>query len=69
MCGMALVHSRIRRVFYAVPAEGHGTLGSRHELHTQASLNHHFQVVRGLLREEAQAAGLGADVIDVGVGG
>ena len=55
MCAMALVHSRIRRVCYALPA-AEGALGSADLLHTERSLNHHFQVVRGLLADEARAA-------------
>ena len=55
MCAMALVHSRIRRLFYAVPSM-QGALGSVFMLHTEPSLNHKFQVVRGLLEGEARAA-------------
>ena len=58
MCAMALVHSRVRRLVYALPARHGGALGSTYELHVQRSLNHHFAVIRGLLRGEAEAAGL-----------
>ena len=58
MCAMALVHSRVRRLIYALPAAGGGALGSRYFLHTEPSLNHHFTVIRGMLVEEAKAAGL-----------
>ena len=58
MCAMALVHSRVRRLIYALPAAGGGALGSRYLLHTEPSLNHHFTVIRGMLVEEAKAAGL-----------
>ena len=54
MCAMALVHSRIRRLVYAVPAAD-GALGSRYRLHTERSVNHHFQVFRGLLKTDALA--------------
>ena len=54
MCAMALVHSRIRRLIYALPAVD-GALGSHYHLHTERSLNHHFQVFRGLLEAEALA--------------
>ena len=54
MCAMALIHSRIRRLFYAVPS-AQGALGSIFMLHTEPSLNHKFQVVRGLLEGEARA--------------
>ncbi|KAI8898452.1 cytidine deaminase-like protein [Globomyces pollinis-pini] len=43
MCTMALVHSRIRRVFY-VNSYKYGALGSQYQFHTHESLNHHFQV-------------------------
>ncbi|KAL3925942.1 MAG: hypothetical protein SGPRY_003529 [Prymnesium sp.] len=56
MCAMALVHSRIARVFYAIPSLERGALGSRFMLHTEASVNHHFQVVRGLLETEARTS-------------
>ena len=52
---MALVHSRIRRLVYALPAPG-GACGSAYRVHTIPSINHHYQVVRGLLRDEAAEA-------------
>lgn len=52
MCAMGLIHSRIRRLVYALPAAD-GALGSKYRLHTAPSINHHYQVVRGFLREEA----------------
>ncbi|KAH7942102.1 hypothetical protein HPB49_020584 [Dermacentor silvarum] len=54
MCAMALVHSRVRRVFYGHPTS-HGALGSLRKLHVQPGLNHHFQVWCGLLQEECAA--------------
>lgn len=56
MCAMALVHSRVRRLIYALPAPEGGALGSRYRLHAEKSLNHHFCVLRGSLRCEAEAA-------------
>jgi tRNA-specific adenosine deaminase 3 len=53
MCAMALVHSRIRRLIYALPA-AEGALGSKYRLHTVPSINHHYQVVRNFLSEEAE---------------
>ena len=47
MCAMALLHSRIGRVFYAVPRAG-GALGSACKLHVTEGLNHRFQVFAGL---------------------
>ncbi|RKO93188.1 cytidine deaminase-like protein, partial [Blyttiomyces helicus] len=42
MCSMALVHSRIGRVFYAQP-QAHGAVGSAYKLHLHGSLNHHYE--------------------------
>ncbi|KAK7199813.1 Cytidine and deoxycytidylate deaminase zinc-binding region containing protein [Novymonas esmeraldas] len=42
MCAMALVHSRIQRVFFLFPNAVHGGLGGRYHVHSIASLNHHF---------------------------
>ena len=52
MCAMALVHSRVARVFYAHPYPECGALGSVHSLHTIKSLNHSFQVFCGVLAGE-----------------
>ena len=49
---MALVHSRIRRVFYGCTDSVTGALGSSYKVHTQVGLNHHFEVFRGVLEEE-----------------
>ncbi|ORC88264.1 putative deaminase [Trypanosoma theileri] len=46
MCSMALVHSRVRRVFYCFPNSTHGGLGSIFTIHAIPSLNHHFRVFR-----------------------
>ncbi|CAH3150231.1 unnamed protein product [Porites lobata] len=54
MCAMALVHSRIRRVFYGCSDNVLGALGSRYKIHTQTGLNHHFEVFSGLLEEECR---------------
>ncbi|KAL8619697.1 hypothetical protein ACOMHN_025783 [Nucella lapillus] len=45
MCSMALLHSRVSRVFYSA-SQADGALGSRYKLHTIPSLNHHFEVFR-----------------------
>ncbi|KAJ1483364.1 cytidine deaminase-like protein [Baffinella frigidus] len=52
MCAMALVHARVRRVIFAVSNPAAGALGSRWAVHLQASLNHHYEVYRGLLASE-----------------
>ncbi|GAV72014.1 LOW QUALITY PROTEIN: hypothetical protein CFOL_v3_15503, partial [Cephalotus follicularis] len=51
MCAMALVHQRIRRIFYAFPNPNAGGLGSVHRLQGEKSLNHHYVVFRVLLPE------------------
>lgn len=53
MCAMALVHQRIRRIFYAFPNPNAGALGSVHRLQGEKSLNHHYAVFRVSLPEEA----------------
>ncbi|XP_030855193.1 probable inactive tRNA-specific adenosine deaminase-like protein 3 isoform X1 [Strongylocentrotus purpuratus] len=45
MCAMALVHSRIRRVFY-IDSHPDGALGSRYKLHAESSLNHRYQAFK-----------------------
>ncbi|XP_064485589.1 probable inactive tRNA-specific adenosine deaminase-like protein 3 isoform X2 [Ornithodoros turicata] len=54
MCSMALVHSRIRRLFYGCRSPA-GALGSQHKLHVQKGLNHHFEVWEGVLEYECSA--------------
>ncbi|GJJ71941.1 tRNA-specific adenosine deaminase 3 [Entomortierella parvispora] len=46
MCSMALVHSRVGRVFYTVPMTKSGGLGSAHKINSHPNLNHHFFVYR-----------------------
>ncbi|KAG8341689.1 Cytidine and deoxycytidylate deaminase zinc binding region [Trypanosoma vivax] len=46
MCSMALVHSRVRRVFYCFGNSAHGGLGSVLSIHALPQLNHHFSVFR-----------------------
>ncbi|KAL2242686.1 UNVERIFIED_CONTAM: tRNA-specific adenosine deaminase TAD3, partial [Sesamum indicum] len=52
MCAMAIVHQRIRRVFYTFPNPNDGALGSVHRLQGERSLNHHYAVFRVSLPEE-----------------
>lgn len=49
MCAMALVHQRIKRIFYAFPNPTAGGLGSVYRLQGEKSLNHHYAVFRVLL--------------------
>lgn len=51
MCAMALVHSRIGRVFYVFPHED-GGLGSKFQIHTERYLNHNFEVFKCDLPEK-----------------
>ncbi|XP_008835351.1 probable inactive tRNA-specific adenosine deaminase-like protein 3 [Nannospalax galili] len=51
MCAMALVHSRIQRVFYGAPSPD-GALGTRFRVHARPDLNHRFQVFRGILEDQ-----------------
>ncbi|GAM21520.1 hypothetical protein SAMD00019534_046950 [Acytostelium subglobosum LB1] len=55
MCSMALVHSRIKRVVFGTPQPQAGGLGGTLKVHTQKSINHRFQVYRGILQEQCQA--------------
>ncbi|KAF9899752.1 adenosine deaminase, tRNA-specific 3 [Linnemannia zychae] len=54
MCSMALVHSRVGRVFYTVPMASSGGLGSQHKIHSHPNLNHHFFVYRQVGYETQQ---------------
>lgn len=53
MCAMALVHSRIGRVFYGAPSAD-GALGTRYKVHVQRDLNHRFEVYRGVLGKQCE---------------
>lgn len=48
MCAMALVHSRISRVFYGA-STADGAFGSRYKIHCQKDLNHRFEVFKGVM--------------------
>ena len=52
---MALLHSRIRRVFYGYADLRNGGLGSRSKIHDQIGLNHHFQAFSGLLEKQCRS--------------
>ncbi|KAK3042926.1 hypothetical protein RJ639_001002 [Escallonia herrerae] len=57
MCAMALVHQRVKRIFYAFPNSFAGALGSVHRLQGEKSLNHHYAVFRVVLPEEVLGDG------------
>ena len=44
MTAMALVHSRIRRVYFQHIDRERGGLGGKWSIHTMKGLNHHFRV-------------------------
>ena len=52
---MALLHSRIKRVFYGCLNPSLGGLGSQYKIHIQKGLNHHFEVYRGLLEKQCSS--------------
>ncbi|XP_034740863.1 probable inactive tRNA-specific adenosine deaminase-like protein 3 isoform X1 [Etheostoma cragini] len=53
MCAMALVHSRMGRVFYGA-ASADGAVGTRYKIHSQKDLNHHFEVYKGVLGKQCE---------------
>lgn len=53
MCSMALVHSRVRRVFYGAPSE-RGALGTMTKIHLVRALNHHYEVFKGVMKEDCK---------------
>lgn len=53
MCAMALVHSRIRRVFFGVISSD-GALGTKYKIHTKKDLNHRFEVFKGVMEQDCQ---------------
>lgn len=54
MCAMALVHSRINRVFYGAPSAD-GALGTKYKIHCQKDLNHRFEVFKGVMLNACEA--------------
>ena len=53
MCAMALMHARFKRVVFAAPDPKTGVAGSVLDLFSHRQLNHHTQIVGGLLAEPA----------------
>ncbi|RIB15149.1 cytidine deaminase-like protein [Gigaspora rosea] len=53
-CSMALVHSRIGRVFYGRSNNASGGLGSYYKIHTHHALNHHFKTFNGFLEDQIE---------------
>lgn len=46
LCSMALLHSRIKHLFFLIPSPGSGGCGSVYNIHEQEGLNHKFFVWR-----------------------
>jgi len=53
MCCMALLHSRIERVYFGI-SSSEGGFGSACKIHTMKKLNHRFQVFSGVLNVECE---------------
>jgi tRNA(adenine34) deaminase len=53
MCSGAMMHARLARVVYAALDPKTGACGSVLDLFSEARLNHHTEVVGGVLAEEA----------------
>lgn len=54
MCAMALLHSRVARIFYGAVNRNAGVLGTRAVLHTVPGLNHRYRVWSGILERECR---------------
>ena len=52
MCAGAIVHARIRNLFIGAPDPKTGACGSVMNITADPHLNHHPQVVTGILKEE-----------------
>ncbi|MFC5510008.1 tRNA adenosine(34) deaminase TadA [Massilia jejuensis] len=55
MCSGAMMHARLARVVYAASDPKTGVCGSVLDLFAQAALNHHTDVVGGVLARDASA--------------
>jgi len=55
MCAGAMMHARIRRVVYGAPDPKTGACGSVVNLFAESRLNHHTEVIVGVLADESSA--------------
>jgi tRNA(adenine34) deaminase len=53
MCAMAMMHARLKRVVFAAPDPKTGAAGSVIDLFANRALNHHTEVVGGVLAEQS----------------
>lgn len=60
---MALVHSRVARVFYSIPSKT-GALGTIYKIHTHPSLNHHYRVFKNVLKDDGANFVLDPTLVD-----
>ncbi|XP_043482994.1 probable inactive tRNA-specific adenosine deaminase-like protein 3 [Leptopilina heterotoma] len=54
LCAMALLHSRVGKIFYGMANVSSGVLGSKTVLHSLPGLNHRYQVWCGILESECK---------------
>jgi tRNA(adenine34) deaminase len=56
MCAGAIMHARIRRLVFGAPDPKTGACGSIVDLFAERRLNHHTEVLRGVLAQDCGAA-------------